>query len=207
NNPLVNAMCVGLVRTDQLMRARAEGTGNRLMLVGADTGRDGIHGASFASVELDEKSSERRPAVQVGNPFLEKCLLEACMDLSHTDAVVAIQDLGAAGLTSSVAECAGRVGGAGARIDVSLVPRREKGMTPYHVMLSESQERMLVVVQRGREAEVESIFQAWDLTSAVIGEVTDDGMLTVLDGRAEVARLPVTLLTEGAPMEIGRAHV
>jgi phosphoribosylformylglycinamidine synthase subunit PurL len=200
NNPLVNAMCVGLVRTDQLMRARAEGTGNSLLLVGADTGRDGIHGASFASLELDDKSSERRPAVQVGNPFLEKCLLEACMDLSHTDAVVAIQDLGAAGLTSAVAECAGRVAGAGARIDVEQVPRRERGMTPYDVMLSESQERMLVVVQRGREREVESIFHAWDLTSAVIGEVTDDGHLTVIDGRDVVARLPVTLLTDGAPM-------
>jgi len=200
NNPLVNAMCVGLVRTDQLMRARAEGTGNRLMLVGADTGRDGIHGASFASVELDERSSERRPSVQVGDPFLEKCLLEACMDLSHTDAVVAIQDLGAAGLTSAVAECAGRVPGAGARIDVSLVPRREREMTPYDVMLSESQERMLVVVQRGREREVETIFHAWDLASAVIGEVTDDGQLTVVDGRDQVARLPVTLLTDGAPM-------
>jgi phosphoribosylformylglycinamidine synthase len=199
-NPLVNAMCVGLVRTDQLMRARAEGRGNSLMLVGADTGRDGIHGASFASVELDENSSERRPAVQVGNPFLEKCLLEACMDLAHTDAVVAIQDLGAAGLTSAVAECAGRVSGAGARIDVSLVPRRERGMTPYDVMLSESQERMLVVVQRGREREVESIFDAWDLTCAVIGEVTDDGQLTIVDEGDPVARLPIALLTDGAPM-------
>ena len=199
-NPLVNAMCIGLVRTDQVMRARAEGTGNSLMLVGADTGRDGIHGASFASVELDENSAERRPAVQVGNPFLEKCLLEACMDLAHTDSVVAIQDLGAAGLTSAVAECAGRVSGAGARIDVSLVPRRERGMSPYDVMLSESQERMLVVVQRGREREVESIFHAWDLTSAVIGEVTDDGQLTVIDGGETVARLPVSLLTDGAPM-------
>jgi phosphoribosylformylglycinamidine synthase subunit PurL len=200
NNPLVNAMCVGLVRIDRLMRARAEGTGNSLMLVGADTGRDGIHGASFASLELDESSSERRPAVQVGNPFLEKCLLEACMDLALTDAVVAIQDLGAAGLTSSVAECAGRVPGAGARIDVARVPRRERGMTPYDVMLSESQERMLVVVERGREAEVEAIFQAWDLTSAVIGQVTDDGLLTVVDGTDEVARLPVGLLTDGAPL-------
>jgi phosphoribosylformylglycinamidine synthase len=198
-NPIVNAMCIGLVRTDQLMRARAEGAGNSLMLVGADTGRDGIHGASFASVELDETSAERRPAVQVGNPFLEKGLLEACMDLAHTDAVVAIQDLGAAGLTSAVAECAGRVPGAGARIDVSLVPRRERGMTPYDVMLSESQERMLVVVQRGREREVESIFSAWDLTSAVIGEVTSDGQLTVTDGRDQVARLPISLLTEGTP--------
>ena len=200
NNPLVNAMCVGLVRTEELMRARAEGTGNSILLVGADTGRDGIHGASFASLELDESSSERRPAVQVGNPFLEKCLLEACMDLAHTDAVVAIQDLGAAGLTSAVAECAGRVEGAGARIDVSLVPRRERGMTPYDVMLSESQERMLVVVRRGREREVETIFHAWDLTSAVIGEVTDDGQLTVVDGRDHVARVPVKLLTDGAPM-------
>ena len=200
NNPVVNAMCVGLVRTDLLMRARAEGVGNSILLVGADTGRDGIHGASFASVELDENSSERRPAVQVGNPFLEKCLLEACMDLSHTDAVVAIQDLGAAGLTSAVAECAGRVEGAGARIDVGRVPRRERGMTPYDVMLSESQERMLVVVQRGREREVESIFHAWDLTSAAIGEVTDDGHLTVFDSRDQVAHLPVRLLTEGAPM-------
>jgi phosphoribosylformylglycinamidine synthase len=199
-NPLVNAMCIGLVRADQLMRARAEGTGNRLLLVGADTGRDGIHGASFASLELDEHSSERRPAVQVGNPFLEKCLLEACMDLSRTDAVVAIQDLGAAGLTSSVAECAGRVPGAGARIDVGKVPRRERGMTPYQVMLSESQERMLIVVRRGREREVERIFETWDLTSAVIGEVTDDGHVTVVDGHDEVARLPVQLLTDGVPL-------
>ncbi len=199
NNPIVNAMCVGLVRVDRLMRARAEGTGNSLMLVGADTGRDGIHGASFASLELDESSSERRPAVQVGNPFLEKCLLEACMDLAQTDAVVAVQDLGAAGLTSSVAECAGRVPGAGARIDVSLVPRRERGMTPYDVMLSESQERMLVVVQRGRESEVERIFSTWDLTSAVIGDVTDDGHLTVFDQTQVVARLPIELLTDGAP--------
>jgi phosphoribosylformylglycinamidine synthase len=200
NNPIVNAMCVGLVKVDRLMRARAEGKGNSLMLVGADTGRDGIHGASFASVELDENSSERRPAVQVGNPFLEKLLLEACMDLEHTDAVIGIQDLGAAGLTSAVAESAGKVPGAGVRIDVSRVPRRERGMTPYEVMLSESQERMLVVVERGREAEVESIFKAWDLTSEVIGEVTDDGEFTVVDGRHVVARLPVQLLTEGAPL-------
>jgi len=198
-NPLVNAMCVGLVRVDRLMRARAEGPGNSLLLVGADTGRDGIHGASFSSVELDESSADRRPAVQVGNPFLEKCLLEACMDLARTDAVVAIQDLGAAGLTSAVAECAGRVASAGARIDVSLVPRRQRGMTPYDVMLSESQERMLVVVQRGREPEVEAIFQAWDLTTAVIGDVTDDGHLTVFDRKELVARLPIDLLTNGAP--------
>src|SRR3984893_10059059 len=199
-NPLVNAMCVGIVRVERLMRARADGNGHSLLLVGADTGRDGIHGASFASVELDEGSVDRRPAVQVGNPFLEKCLREACMDLAQSDAVVAIQDLGAAGLTSSVAECAGRVKGAGARIDVACVPKRERGMPPYDVMLSESQERMLVVVKRGREAEVESIFQAWDLTSAVIGEVTDDGHLTVVDEKDLVAQLPVALLTEGAPL-------
>jgi phosphoribosylformylglycinamidine synthase II len=198
-NPLVNAMCVGLVREDQLMRARAEGKGNLLLLVGADTGRDGIHGASFASLELDENSAERRPAVQVGNPFLEKCLLEACMDLAWTDGVVAIQDLGAAGLTSSVAECAAKVPGAGARIDVSRVPRRERGMNPYDVMLSESQERMLIVVRRGRETAVSRVFETWDLTSAVIGEVTDDGHITVVDAGRDVARLPVELLTE-APL-------
>src|SRR5260370_10366246 len=171
-------MCVGLVHADQLMRARAEGTGNRLLLVGDDRGRDGIHGASFASLELDEESAARRPAVQVGNPFLEKCLLEACMDLARTDAVVAIQDLGAAGLTSSVAECAGRVKGAGALIDVSRVPRRARGMTPYEVMLSESQERMLVVVRRGREPEVEAIFRQWDLTSPVIAARPNHRLLT-----------------------------
>jgi phosphoribosylformylglycinamidine synthase II len=198
-NPLVNAMCVGLVRTDRLQRAKAEGKGNSLLLVGAQTGRDGIHGASFASLDLDRDAEERRPAVQVGNPFLEKCLLEACMDLSGLASVIGIQDLGAAGLTSSVAEAAGR-GGSGALIDVARVPRRETGMTPYDVMLSESQERMLIVVERGREDEVKAVFETWDLEAAVIGEVTDDGHLTVRDGRQTVARLPVELLTEGAPV-------
>ena len=198
-NPLVNAMCVGLVRVEHLKRARAEGAGNLLVLVGAATGRDGIHGASFASLELDETSEERRPAVQVGNPFLEKCLLEACMDLVEHEAVIGIQDLGAAGLTSAVAEAAGRAG-AGARVDVARVPRREAGMTPYEVMLSESQERMLFVVARGREAEVEAVFETWDLEAAVIGEVTGDGRLEVVDGSAAVARLPVELLTQGAPV-------
>ena len=197
-NPLVNAMCVGLVRADRLKRARAEGAGNSLLLVGAQTGRDGIHGASFASLDLDEDAEERRPAVQVGNPFLEKCLLEACMDLAALPSVVAIQDLGAAGLTSSVAEAAGRAG-SGALIDVAKVPRRETGMTPYEVMLSESQERMLIVVERGREAEVINVFQTWDLEAAVIGEVTDDGLLTVRNGEQAAASLPVELLTEGAP--------
>jgi phosphoribosylformylglycinamidine synthase len=200
-NPLVNAMCVGLVRSDRLIHARAEGTGNTLLLVGSQTGRDGIHGASFASLELDASSEERRPAVQVGNPFLEKCLLEACMELQDVPGVVAVQDLGAAGLTSSIAECAARAG-AGARLDVSSVPRRESGMTPYEVMLSESQERMLVVVERGREAAVRELFARWDLEAAAIGEVTDDGLLVVLDHGRAVARLPVQLLTDGAPVRM-----
>ena len=197
-NPLVNAMCVGLVRIDQLKSARAKGAGNSLLLVGAQTGRDGIHGASFASLDLDGSSEERRPAVQVGNPFLEKCLLEACQDLAQVSSVIGLQDLGAAGLTSSVAESASR-GGSGARIDVRLVPRRERGMSPYEVMLSESQERMLVIVERGHEAEVSAVFEQWDLEASVIGEVTDDGHLTVTDGDQEVARLPVGLLTDGVP--------
>ena len=198
-NPLVNAMCVGLVRVEKLMRATAEGAGNSLLLVGAQTGRDGIHGASFASLDLDADAEERRPAVQVGNPFLEKCLLEACMDLADLDSVVGLQDLGAAGLTSSLAEAAAR-GGSGARVDIARVPRRESGMTPYQVMLSESQERMLVVVRQGHEEAVARVFQEWDLEASVIGEVTDDGHLTVLEEGREVARLPVELLTEGAPL-------
>ena len=200
-NPLVNAMCVGLVRADRLQRARAGGAGNQLLLVGAQTGRDGIHGASFASLELDGAAEERRPAVQVGNPFLEKCLLEACMELTGRPGVVAIQDLGAAGLTSAVAEAAAR-SGAGARLDVASVPRRERGMTPYEVMLSESQERMLVVVEPGRQAELARVFARWDLEASVVGEVTDDGLLVVADGEAEVARLPVALLTDGAPVRL-----
>jgi phosphoribosylformylglycinamidine synthase len=199
-NPLVNAMCVGLVRADRLRRARADGTGHRLLLVGAQTGRDGIHGASFASLELDGAAEERRPAVQVGNPFLEKCLLEACMELQDRPGVVAIQDLGAAGLTSAVAEVAAR-SGAGARLDVAAVPRRERGMTPYEVMLSESQERMLIVVERGHEAEVAAVFGRWDLEASDIGEVTGDRQLVVADGGVEVARLPVELLTE-APVRL-----
>ncbi|HXM55444.1 MAG TPA: phosphoribosylformylglycinamidine synthase subunit PurL [Candidatus Dormibacteraeota bacterium] len=199
-NPLVNAMCVGLVRADRLQRARAGGAGNVLLLVGAQTGRDGIHGASFASLELDGASEQRRPAVQVGNPFLEKCLLEACLELLDRPGVVAIQDLGAAGLTSAVAEAAAR-SDAGARLDVAAVPRRERGMTPYEVMLSESQERMLVVVEPGRQHELAEVFAKWDLEASAIGEVTDDGLLVVTDGPGlEVARVPVELLTDGAPV-------
>ena len=196
-NPLVNAMCVGLGRIETLQRARAEGPGNVLLLVGADTGRDGIHGATFASVELDERSEERRPAVQVGNPFLEKLLMEACLELAeeHGDWIVGLQDLGAAGLTSASVECAAKAG-TGVEIDVAQVPRREEGMTPYEVMLSESQERMLVIVKREHEDDVRRLFERWELHCAVVGRVTDDGMATVRDGDEVVARLPVGLLTD-----------
>jgi phosphoribosylformylglycinamidine synthase subunit PurL len=194
------------VRADRLVHARAQGRGNTLLLAGSQTGRDGIHGASFASLELDASAEERRPAVQVGNPFLEKCLLEACMELQDVEGVVAVQDLGAAGLTSSVAECAARAG-AGARLEVSRVPRRETGMTPYEVMLSESQERMLVVVEKGREAAVREVFARWDLEAADVGEVTDDGLLVVLEEGRAVARLPVQLLTEGAPVRMLESQI
>jgi phosphoribosylformylglycinamidine synthase II len=196
-NPLVNAMCVGVARHGQLVRARAEGPGNLLMLVGADTGRDGIHGATFASVELDETSEERRPAVQVGNPFLEKLLMEACLELVEhgRDWIVGMQDLGAAGLTSAAVECAARAG-TGVIIDVNKVPRREAGMTPYEVMLSESQERMLLIVRRGCEEQVRELLERWELHVAVVGEVTDDGLVRVREGEREVACLPVTLLTD-----------
>lgn len=197
-NPLVNAMCVGIVETDRLVRANAGGAGNLLMLVGADTGRDGILGASFASAELDERSEERRPAVQVGNPFLEKLLLEACLELLQGDAIVGMQDLGAAGLTSSTVECASR-GGAGVEIDVQRVSRRERGMTPYEVMLSESQERMLVIVKRGRESEVRAIFDRWELHSDIIGQVTDDGLVRVKDGPTTVAEVAARLFTDECP--------
>jgi phosphoribosylformylglycinamidine synthase len=196
-NPLVNAMCVGLARIDRLQRARAEGTGNLLMLVGADTGRDGIHGATFASVELDERSEERRPAVQVGNPFMEKLLLEACVELAerHSEWIVGLQDLGAAGLTSSAVECAAKAG-TGIDIDVSKVPRREESMSPYEVMLSESQERMLAIVKREHEDDVRRHFERWELHCEVIGTVTDDGRATVRESGDVVASLPVSLLTE-----------
>ncbi len=192
-NPLVNAMCVGVARRDALVRARASGPGNLVLLVGADTGRDGIHGATFASVEDPEKS--HRGVVQVGNPFLEKLLLEACLEALESGCVVAMQDLGAAGLTSSTAETAAR-GGVGVEIDVAKVPRREAGMTPYEVMLSESQERMLVIVEPSKLEVVEAIFRRWELHVAVIGRVTDDGMLRVLDDGRPVAEVPVQLLTE-----------
>jgi phosphoribosylformylglycinamidine synthase len=183
-NPLVNAMCVGVVPHGRLTRARARGAGNPVLLVGAATGRDGIHGATFASAELNERSEERRPAVQVGNPFLEKLLLEACLELLETGDVVAMQDLGAAGLTSSSAELAGR----GA------------GMTPYEIMLSESQERMLVVVEQGAEARTEALFARWGLHTDRVGVITDDGTLRIREGATIVGELPVHLLTDDAPV-------
>jgi phosphoribosylformylglycinamidine synthase II len=197
-NPLVNAMCVGIAPHARLTRARASGVGNPVLLVGAATGRDGIHGATFASAELDAASEERRPAVQVGNPFLEKLLHEACLELLEGGDVVAMQDLGAAGLTSASAEIASR-GGCGIELDVSRVSRREAGMTPYEVMLSESQERMLVVMARGAEARAEAVFARWGLHTDRVGVVTDDGLLRVRDGDQVVAELPVRLLTDDAP--------
>lgn len=197
-NPLVNAMAVGLIRKDKLTSSRAEGPGNLVMLVGADTGRDGIHGATFASVELDQASESRRPAVQVGNPFLEKLLMEACLELIDQDLVVAMQDLGAAGLTSSAVECAHK-GEVGIEIDVADVARREQGMNAYEIMLSESQERMLIVVDPDRKQEVDRVFRKYDLHADVIGEVNDTRRLTIRDGDTVEADIPVPLLVDHVP--------
>ncbi len=199
DNPLVNAMCVGLVEHHQIKRGRAAGVGNPVMLVGAPTGRDGIHGATFASEELSEESEERRPAVQVGDPFMEKLLIEACLEVMRTGCVVGVQDLGAAGLTSACAETAARAG-TGIEIDVTLVPRREEGMTPYEVMLSESQERMLLIPEQGKEELVQQIFRKWGLNAVVIGRVTGDGIFRVKEGENLVAEVPVKALTEEAPV-------
>ena len=198
-NPLVNVFCLGIARASDIIKGVASGTGNSVYYVGAKTGRDGIHGATMASAEFDEKSAEKRPAVQVGDPFMEKLLLEACLEVMQTDALVGIQDMGAAGLTCSTTEMGSR-GGAGVEIDVSLVPQRESGMTPYEIMLSESQERMLLVVKRGREAEVERIFDKWDLHAVHIGEVTTDGMLRVKERGSVVAEIPNRALTDEAPV-------
>ncbi|MGE5673116.1 MAG: phosphoribosylformylglycinamidine synthase subunit PurL, partial [Mycobacterium leprae] len=199
-NCLVNAMCVGILEPDKIRKGIARGAGNPIMVVGARTGRDGIYGASLlASAEFTEGAEEKRPAVQVGDPFLEKLLLEACLELFETDAVVGIQDMGAAGLISSSSEMAAR-GNVGLEIDVRKVPAREEGMKAWEFLLSESQERMLVCVQKGREAEVEAIFQKWGLLSAVIGQVTDDGMLRVLDNGEVVAEAPAHALADEAPL-------
>ena len=198
-NPLVNAMCVGVTKHDTMMRAAASGAGNVIMLIGADTGRDGLHGATFASVENPEES--HRGVIQVGNPFLEKQLLEACIELIEGEAVVAMQDLGAAGLTSSAVECASR-GGVGAEIEVALVPRRETGMTAYEIMLSESQERMLLVVTPEGVDRVIEIVHRWSLNASVIGRITDDGMVRIKDGVEVAAEVPAYLYTDECPSYI-----
>ena len=198
-NPLVNVFCLGVAKAGALILGRAAGAGNPVYYVGAKTGRDGIHGATMASAEFDERSADKRPAVQVGDPFMEKLLLEACLELMTTDVLVGIQDMGAAGLTCSTCEMGAR-GGSGIEIDVSLVPQREAGMTPYEIMLSESQERMLLVARQGREEEVERIFEKWDLHAVRIGEVTSDGLLRVKDRGAVVAEISNTALTNEAPL-------
>src|SRR5688572_23624685 len=198
-NPLVNAMCVGLLREDNLIRAKAEGIGNVLLAVGARTGRDGIHGASFASEELSEKSEARRPQVQVGDPFTEKLLLEASLELITSGLIVGIQDMGAAGLTSSSAEMAAR-GGVGVEIDTALVPVREPGMTPYEILLSESQERMLVVAEPPRVGAIRPVCARWELTATPIGHVTDDGIFRVRHGSNLVAAIPGQRLVDDCPI-------
>jgi phosphoribosylformylglycinamidine synthase subunit PurL len=198
DNCVVNAMCAGVVEHDKLTRARASGPGNVVLLVGADTGRDGIHGASFASVPLDSAGGSRRPAVQVGNPFLEKCLMEACLELAGDPRVIAMQDLGAAGLCGSAAELAHR-GGVGIDIDVSRVARRERGMSAYEVMLSESQERMLVVVRPEDAPAVQDVFARWDLHSDAVGTIITAPEFVVRDGSTIVCQLPLSVLVDGAP--------
>ena len=198
-NPLVNAMCVGLLREADLMRARAHGVGNLLLVVGSRTGRDGIHGASFASEELSEQSEARRPQVQVGDPFTEKLLLEATLELIAAGLTVAIQDMGAAGLTSSSAEMAAR-GGVGVELDTALVPTREPDMTPYEIMLSESQERMLVIAEPERLDAIRAVCAKWELSAAPIGRITDDGLFRVLHEGDTVAEIPGDGLVNGCPI-------
>jgi phosphoribosylformylglycinamidine synthase len=198
-NPLVNVFCLGIARADALVLGSASGSGNPVYYVGSKTGRDGIHGATMASAEFDDRSAEKRPAVQVGDPFMEKLLLEACLELMQTDALIGVQDMGAAGLTCSTCEMGSR-GGAGIEIDVMHVPQRETGMTPYEIMLSESQERMLLCVKKGREAEVEQVFEKWDLHAAHIGYVTTDGIMRVKDHGTVVAEIPNTALVDEAPV-------
>jgi phosphoribosylformylglycinamidine synthase subunit PurL len=198
-NPLVNAMCVGIIRHEDIQRGIASGVGNTVMYVGAKTGRDGIHGATFASEELTEESEAKRPAVQVGDPFMEKLLLEACLEVVQSDALVGIQDMGAAGLTSSAAEMASK-GGFGIEMNLDLVPQREAGMTPYEMMLSESQERMLLVVKQGREQEIYELFAKYGLEAKAIGKVTDDKMLRLYFRGEVVAEIPVDALAKDAPV-------
>ncbi|HEX4912911.1 MAG TPA: phosphoribosylformylglycinamidine synthase subunit PurL, partial [Vicinamibacterales bacterium] len=198
-NPLVNVLCLGIARKDDIVKGAAKGLGNPVFYVGAKTGRDGIHGATMASAEFDEKSAEKRPAVQVGDPFMEKLLMEACLEVMKTGAVVGIQDMGAAGFTCATSEMGSR-GGVGMNVDVTHVPQRETGMIPYEIMLSESQERMLLVVERGREREVEAVFEKWDLHAVKVGEVTEGSRLKIHERGALVADVPNRALTDEAPV-------
>src|SRR3977135_256202 len=198
-NPLVNAFALGLVREDQIFFGKATGVGNPVLYVGAKTGRDGIHGATMASAEFDDAALAKRPTVQVGDPFLEKLLLEACLEAMRSGAVAGIQDMGAAGLTCSTCEMAARAD-TGIEIDLSKVPQRETGMTAYEMLLSESQERMLIVAHKGREREVGDIFRKWDLDAVVIGQVRDDGRMRVAHNGEIVCDVPVKALTDEAPV-------
>ncbi len=198
-NPLVNAFALGVFKKDRIFYGRATGVGNSVIYAGSKTGRDGIHGATMASAEFDEESESKRPNVQVGDPFMEKLLLEACLEAMRTGAVVGIQDMGAAGLTCSTCEMGGR-GGTGIEIDLRLVPQRETNMSPYEIMLSESQERMLLIAEKGREEEVTSIFERWGVDAVRIGAVTGDGLLRVRNHGCVVAEIPNTALTDQAPV-------
>ncbi|HEY5931327.1 MAG TPA: phosphoribosylformylglycinamidine synthase subunit PurL, partial [Nitrospira sp.] len=197
-NPLVNVFCLGLAHKDKIFRGTASGVGNPVIYFGSKTGRDGIHGATMASDSFDDQSEQKRPTVQVGDPFTEKLLLEACLELMERDVLVGIQDMGAAGMTSSSCEMASRAGN-GIELDLTVVPRREPGMTPYEIMLSESQERMLMVAKSGKEDECVAICRKWDLDVAVIGKVTADGMLRVMDQGKVVAEIPAKALADDGP--------
>ena len=198
-NPLVNVFALGVFKKDEIFLAKARGVGNPVIYVGSKTGKDGIHGASMASAEFTEESKQKRPNVQVGDPFLEKLLLEACLEAMRTGAIVGIQDMGAAGLTCSTCEMGSR-GGTGIEIDLQLVPQRETGMTPYEIMLSESQERMLLVAEKGREEEVFQVFRKWGLDAVTVGQVTGDGMMRVRDHGVVVAEIPAAQLADEAPL-------
>src|SRR5213083_839265 len=198
-NPLVNAFAIGLVRKDQIFFGKATGVGNPVLYVGAKTGRDGIHGATMASAEFDEEALEKRPTVQVGDPFLEKLLLEACLEAMRSGAIAGIQDMGAAGLTSSSCEMAARAG-TGIELNLDLIPQRETEMTAYEMLLSESQERMLIVAHAGREREVAETFSKWDLDAVVIGRVRDGQSMCVIHDGATVCDVPVKALTDEAPV-------
>ncbi|MFZ1805313.1 MAG: phosphoribosylformylglycinamidine synthase subunit PurL, partial [Nitrospira sp.] len=197
-NPLVNVFCLGLAHTDKIFRGTAAGVGNPVIYFGSTTGRDGIHGATMASDSFDDQSEQKRPTVQVGDPFTEKLLLEACLELMERDLLVGIQDMGAAGLTSSSCEMASRAGN-GMELDLTVVPRREPGMTPYEIMLSESQERMLMVAKAGKEEDCIAICRKWDLDVAVVGRVTADGILRVKDQGKVVAEIPAKSLADDGP--------